>query len=69
MSQADSTSGNNSDQLSDLTNNANPIPLVRSQPMNDQSNNNQDSNADKPAHYFEELLSRLDACTELVLAE
>ena len=68
MSQGDSTSGNTSDQLSRLTNDANPIPFVRSQSMNDQPNN-QDSSSDQPPHYFEDLLSRLDLCTELVHTE
>ena len=68
MSQGDSTSGNTSDQFSGLTNDANPISLVGSQSMNDQPSN-QDSNSDQPPHYFQDLLSRLDVCTELVHAE
>ena len=67
MSEADSTSGNTSDQLNDLTNSANPT--VGSQAMSDHSNNNQNSNSDQPPRYFEDLLSRLDVCTELVHAE
>ena len=69
MSKADSTSGNTSDQLNDLTNSANPTPVVGSQAMSDHSNNNQNSNSDQPPRYFEDLLSRLDVCTELVHAE
>ena len=69
MSEADSTSGNTSDQLNDLTNSANPTPVVGSQAMSDHSNNNQNSNSDQPPRYFEDLLSRLDVCTELVHAE
>ena len=68
MSQGDSTSGNTSDQFSGLTNDANPIPLVRSKSMNDQPDN-QDSGSDQPSQYFEDLLSRLDRCTELVHTE
>ena len=68
MSQGDSTSGNTSDQFSGLTNDANPISLVGSQSMNDQPSN-QDSNSDQPPQYFQDLLSRLDVCTELVHAE
>ena len=68
MSQGDSTSGNTSDQFSGLTNDANPISLVGSQLMNDQPSN-QDSNSDQPPQYFQDLLSRLDVCTELVHAE
>lgn len=68
MSQADSTNGTTSGQLGDFTNAANPVPLVRSQPMSDLPNN-QDPNADQPASSFEELLARLDVCTELVHAE
>ena len=69
MSQADSTNGNTSGQLSGVMNDANPISLVHSQAMSDQPNNNQNSNSDQPPHYFKELLSRLDVCTELVHAE
>ena len=69
MSEADSTSGNTSDQLNDLTNSTNPTPVVGSQAMSDHSNNNQNSNSDQPPRYFEDLLSRLDVCTELVHAE
>ena len=69
MSKADSTSGNTSDQLNDLTNSANPTPVVGSQAMSDHSNNSQNSNSDQPPRYFEDLLSRLDVCTELVHAE
>ena len=69
MSEADSTSGNTSDQLNDLTNSANPTPVVGSQAMSDHSNNSQNSNSDQPPRYFEDLLSRLDVCTELVHAE
>ena len=68
MSQGDSTSGTTSDQFSGLTNDANPISLVGSQSMNDQPSN-QDSNSDQPPQYFQDLLSRLDVCTELVHAE
>ena len=69
MSQADSTNGNTSGQLNGLANDANSIPLVRSQSMNDQPNNNQDSSSDQPPVFFQDLLSRLDVCTELVHAE
>ena len=68
MRQADSTSGKTSGQSSGLTNEVNPSPKVRSQAMSDQSNN-QNSNSDQSPHYFEDLLSRLDVCTELVHAE
>ena len=37
--------------------------------MSDQANNNQDSSSDQPTQYFDELLMRLDICTELVHAE
>jgi len=69
VSQTDSINGNTSIQFRDISNNANPILLVRSQAMSGQSNISQNSNPDQPPHGFEDLLAKLDVCTELVHAE
>ncbi len=55
--------------LSSSTDSCNAAQLVNSQSMNDQPNGNRNSSFDQRSHCFEELLARLDNCTELVHAE
>ena len=67
MSQANSTS--TSGYLSNSTEGSNAVPLVNSSFMNDRSSTNRDSSSDQPAPRFEDLLSRLDSCADLVHGE
>ena len=67
MSQANSTS--TSGYLSNSPDGSNVVPLVNSPSMSDRSSTNGYSNSDQPTLCFEDLLSLLDSCADLVHGE